>query len=115
MKHRAVRVGEVIQRELSDLLQKKIKDPRLTSVMVTGVDMTGDLSLARVYIRSLGDSVNQKEVMKGLESAKGYLRRELAPRLDLKKAPEILFFYDTTLDYALHIEKLLKSLDTPKS
>jgi ribosome-binding factor A len=111
MKHRPVRVGEMIQREMSDLLRRKVKDPRLSMVMMTGVDMSPDLKLAKIYVRSLDQTIKKEALMEGLQSARGFLRRELGRCLELRSVPEVLFIYDTSQDYADHIESLLKSLE----
>lgn len=105
------RVGQIngeIQRILSALLPK-IKDPRVSGmVSVVRVDTTGDLSLCRVYVSSMGD---QKELQKGLKSAAGYLRRELGRALSLRHVPELEFIADGSIREGVRILNLLHSIE----
>ena len=114
---RSDRVGGQIQRALSDLLCKNIKDPRLEKVIVTGVKMSSDLRLARVYF-TLSERVPsapltpQKEAVEGLNSALGFIKRTLAKQLGLRYMPDLRFYYDESFDYGEKIETLLKTLRT---
>lgn len=104
------RINEEIQRELSSLM-RTVKDPRVTGMIsVTAVDTTPDLKYAKVYI-SLLDKTTAKEVMRGLKSASGYLRRELGRALDLRATPELEFIQDDSIDKGAHILELLRGLD----
>ena len=108
--NRIGRINEEIQRELSSLI-RTVKDPRVTGMIsVTGVDTTADLKYAKVYI-SLLDSSSAKEVMKGLKSASGYLRRELGHALNLRATPELEFIHDDSIVKGAHILELLRGLD----
>ena len=104
---RVERVQDLIREEISRLLLYKVKDPRLASVNVTGVKMTGDLKKALVYYSILDDSLDRDQVQEGLIKAAGFFRREIGRVVRLKFVPEIGFQFDTSLDYAMHIEKLL--------
>ena len=109
------RTNEDIQRVLSDLL-RSIKDPRVNQglVSITGVETTGDLRWCKVYLSVLGLS-NEKELMKGLKSASGWLRRELSHSLSLRYTPELVFQLDRSIETGAHINRILNSLDiTPE-
>ncbi len=108
--NRIGRINEEIQRELAALI-RTVKDPRVTGMIsVTGVDTTADLKYAKVYI-SLLDKTNAKEVMRGLKSASGYLRRELGRELQLRAVPELEFIQDDSIDKGAHILEILRGLD----
>ncbi len=107
---RAERVGGQIQKVLSELLHKEIKDPRLALVTITGVKMSRDLKSARIYFSTTGSQYNQDEIAKGLDRAKGYIKRSLARELGLRYMPQIKFFYDDSFDYGSHIDQLFRML-----
>lgn len=113
---RADRVSGQIQKILSDVLKKKIRDPRLTSVTITGIKMSPDLKLAYVYFTTFGSS-SQKgaEALKGFSSSSGFLKRHLAKELGLRYMPELKFFYDESFDYGAHIDSILKSIESNHS
>ncbi len=104
------RVSELIHRELSWLLMREVRDPRLADVTVTEVRVTGDLLLARIYFSVLGDAEAEKEALAGLESACGFLRTQLAGRLSLRFMPELLFEVDRSAAYGRRIEELLAQI-----
>lgn len=112
--NRICRINEDLQRELSALI-RVLKDPRVQQSMVsiTKVDTTGDLRYAKVYISVL-DKDKSKETLKGLRSAGGYLRREIAGRLHLRYTPELVFEEDDSIAYGARMFDLLRSLETPK-
>lgn len=108
--NRIGRINEEIQRELASLL-RTVKDPRVHGlVSITGVDTTADLRYAKVYVSVL-DQSDGKEVLQGLKSAGGYLRRELGQTLSLRYTPELVFAQDTSMDKGAHILKLLNDLE----
>lgn len=109
--NRISRINEELQRELSDLI-RALKDPRVQQSMisVTKVEATGDLRYAKVYISVL-DKEKAREVLKGLKSAGGFLRREIAARLQLRYTPELVFVEDDSIAYGARMFDLLKSLD----
>ncbi|OZB97844.1 30S ribosome-binding factor RbfA [Paenibacillus sp. XY044] len=106
-KIRAGRVGEQIKKELSQLIQSELKDPRIGFVTVTGVEVTNDLSQAKVYLSVLGDNEQKNNTLKALEKANGFLRSELGKRVRLRHTPELIFKFDESIAYGSHIEKLL--------
>jgi ribosome-binding factor A len=109
---RAERVGGQIQKLLAEILKRSTKDPRLKSATVTGVQMTRDLKIARIYVTATGSETHRDDVLMGFNSARGYLKRALAAELALRYMPELTFFYDESFAYGDRIERLLKSLNT---
>ncbi len=112
MSHRPNRVGEQMKKELSDIIGRKIKDPRIGFVTVTDVQVTGDLQQAKVFISVLGDDEQKENTLKGLAKAKGFIRAEIGHRIRLRKTPEIIFEFDESIDYGNRIETLLHQLHT---
>ena len=112
--NRIGRINEEIQRELSALL-RTLKDPRLQSglLTITRVDTTGDLRYARIYVSAL-DKSQEKEMLKGLKSAAGYLRRELGMALQLRYTPELQFIADDSIAHGAHILEMLRDPNVVK-
>ena len=106
--NRIGRINEEIQRELSDQF-RRLKDPRVSSGMVsiTRVDTTGDLRYAKIYVSAL-DKSKEKDILKGLKSASGFLRRELGHALQLRYTPELQFVADDSIQYGAHILEVLR-------
>ena len=103
-------INEEVQRELSELI-RSLKDPRVQSMLsITRVDTTSDLRYAKVYVSVL-EEAREKEAMKGLKSAGGWLRRELGQRLQLRYTPELVFELDDSLKYGAHMFDLLERLE----
>ncbi len=107
---RADRVGSLIQKNLSDILHKKIKDPRLENVVITGVDVSRDVRNARIYYSMPEEGNNKKNASEGFESALGYIKRTLASQLGLRYMPRIELIFDESFDYGTHIEKLIATI-----
>lgn len=109
---RTDRVGMEIKREVNNILQKKVRDPRVQGVTITDVHMVGDLSLAKVYYSIMSDlaSDNQK-AQTGLEKATGTIKRELGRRLTLYKIPDLVFEKDQSIEYGNKIDQMLRNLD----
>lgn len=107
---RANRVAESIHKEVSSLLLKGLKDPRIGFVTITAVDVTPDLHLARIYFSVMGDEEARKNTQKGLSSSIPYIRRELGRRLRMRYVPDILFQYDSSLEYGNRIESLIREI-----
>lgn len=104
------RINEEIQRALSGLI-RTVKDPRVHGLLsITAVDTTADLKYAKVYVSSL-DQSDMKEVLKGLRSASGYLRRELGRALSLRSTPELTFIQDDSMVKGAHILQVMEDLD----
>jgi ribosome-binding factor A len=107
------RVAERIQEILSELLLREIADPRLQNLTVTEVRLDPELTMAHVYVNALGDEGRQDEVMAGLKHAKGFVRREVAKRVRLRSAPDLIFHWDVTLERGERLNRLIESLDIP--
>lgn len=108
---RTERLSGLLLEEISRAVQRVAKDPRIQGVTFTGVNVSPDLRSARVYYSILGEPERQKAALEGLQSAKGLIKRELSSHLNLRYMPEIDFFFDDTLQYAEHIETLLKKIE----
>jgi ribosome-binding factor A len=104
------RVSELVHIHLSNLLERKIKDPRLDMVTITDVTVTPDASRADVYFSALGGEAAQEDAQEGLESAAGYLRRELGRELRLRNIPELAFHYDRSVERGERISAILDEL-----
>jgi ribosome-binding factor A len=104
------RVAELLHRELSLLLMHEVRDPRLEGVTITGVDITPDLMLARVYFALLGDEAQAKEALAGMDHAKGFLRTQLAGRVQLRFMPDLVFALDKSAAYGQRIDELLDQI-----
>ncbi len=108
--NRIGRINEEIQRELSALI-RGLKDPRVSGmVSITAVETTPDLRYAKVFVSAL-DKDSSAQVLKGLKSAAGYLRRELGRSLQLRYTPELIFARDDSIDKGAHILEMLRELD----
>ncbi|MBU1108648.1 MAG: 30S ribosome-binding factor RbfA [Candidatus Riflebacteria bacterium] len=107
---RQEKVNSLIMRQLSELLLRKVSDPRLRGVHVVDVDISPDFHLARVQYSFLNESLKQEDVQKGLDSAKPFLRRELNKVIQLRVLPELAFFFDPSIKYGDHILDLLRSV-----
>ena len=110
---RSDRVADLLHREIADLVFRRVKDPRLASITITGVKVSDDLKHARVFFCAMGGSKGEdakKNAAAGLQKAKGFIRMELGRRLSLRYVPELEFNYDVSFEYGDKIEKLLKEL-----
>ncbi len=106
---RTVRVGDLILREIAQMILKgEIKDPRVSSVVLTGIKVTDDLSLARIYFTIMADGIGKGEALIGLQSATGFIKRELWKRLRIKRIPDLKFEFDTVLEKGYRIDDLIK-------
>ena len=105
--YRPERVGEQIYKETALLLMSNIKDPRVTPVSLTGVQMSRDIGSARIYFTVSDESTERKNAEKGLKSAAPYIRRELGKIMQLRFVPEIRFIYDKSIAYGQKIDALL--------
>ena len=108
--YRKGRINDEVKKELSFIL-REVKDPRLSDafISITSVDVSGDLKFAKVYYSALmGD---KKEIAKGLKSCAGFIRREIARRLNLRMTPEFTFYEDHSIEHGAHISKLLNQIE----
>ena len=113
---RSNRVADQIQRELANLIQFDIKDPRVGMVTITAVEVTKEFENARIYYTVLGDDATRKATEEGLSRAAGFLRRELAHRLKLRNTPSLQFLYDKSIDQAARMSELISTaIESEKS
>jgi ribosome-binding factor A len=113
--HRSERVAEEIRNEISLMLAGELRDPRLSVPLnVTEVRLTPDMRTARVYVQLEGPEPERAATMEGLKAAAGFVRHELVERLQLRRAPEILFVQDASREYGQHIDELLKNVQPRK-
>ena len=104
------RVSELIHREMSLLLMREVRDPRLSDITITEVRVTPDLLIARIYYTVLGDAEQETEAAAALDSAVGYLRTQLAGRVRLRLVPELVFQLDQSAVYGRRIDELLDQI-----
>ena len=108
MAHRIERVNTLIRREISELIQHQIRDPRLDEfVAVTEVDTSSDLKYAKVFVSSIGGQENKPKILGVLNSAAGFLRTELAKNVTLRRTPELSFHWDNSIEHGDHILRLI--------
>ncbi|MFC1489189.1 30S ribosome-binding factor RbfA [Thermodesulfobacteriota bacterium] len=107
---RSERVSGHIQKVLSEVLQKNVKDPRLEMIIITGVKMSRDLRMARIYYTTSRGGKTTAEVTEGFKSALGYVKRQLSRELGLRYMPDLKFLYDESFDYGSHIDEILKTI-----
>jgi len=109
---RQKRVADRIQAEISELLQREMNDPRLQLVTVTRVNVDRELEHADVFVSTVGDEARRKEVMRVLDGAKGFIRRELGRRVQLRHTPQLVFHWDPGLEKVEQVGRLLDGLRT---
>ena len=104
---RVEKVQELMKQEISQIILRELKDPRIGFVTVTSVECTGDLREAKVYVSLMGSEAQVKSCWMGLNSSLGFIRREIGKRIRLRVTPELSFALDKSLDYSAHIQELL--------
>jgi ribosome-binding factor A len=108
---RIARLNDAFREEISNLLLRQVKDPRLTGfITITRVEVSADLSHARVYVSVLGGEEDREEALRGLERAASFLRREIGHRLALRRAPELSFRRDDSMEQGAHVLDLLNEV-----
>ena len=110
MSMRSNRVAEQMKKELTEILSRRVQDPRIGFLTVTDVEVTGDLQQATVYITVLGGEEEREGTLKALAKAKGFIRSELGTRIRLRKTPELIFEFDESVAYGNKIDTLLREL-----
>ncbi|MBI4519280.1 MAG: 30S ribosome-binding factor RbfA [Gemmatimonadetes bacterium] len=109
---RAARLSEQLKREISEVLRREVKDPRLgVTPTVTDVEVSNDLWSARVYVRIAGDDEVRTQALEGLQSASPFIRRELGKVLRVRRIPELQFRLDRSMEHARRIEEILSDLE----
>lgn len=108
------RINEEVMRELSNIIRLEVKDPRISPVTsVVSVEVAPDLKTCKAYISVLGDEEAVKKTIEGLKSSAGFIRRELAHRVNLRNTPEITFVSDQSIAYAAKMSKLIDEVNAP--
>lgn len=111
MRVRPERVAETIKREMAEILTNRMRDPRLGAMIsVTDVEVTPDLSSARIFVSVLADEAERGKALEALNHSIGFVRHELAPRLGLREMPELRFLLDTSIQQGARVEELLRRL-----
>ncbi len=108
------RINEEVLRELSNIIRGEVKDPRISPMCsVVSVEVAPDLKTCKAYISVLGDEKAQADTLKGLKSSSGYIRRKLASTINLRNTPEITFVMDQSIEYGVHMSKLIDEVNHP--
>ncbi|HCY0989394.1 TPA: 30S ribosome-binding factor RbfA [Staphylococcus aureus] len=107
---RAERVGEQMKKELMDIINNKVKDPRVGFITITDVVLTNDLSQAKVFLTVLGNDKEVENTFKALDKAKGFIKSELGSRMRLCIMPELMYEYDQSIEYGNKIERMIQDL-----
>ncbi|HLR36244.1 MAG TPA: 30S ribosome-binding factor RbfA [Tissierellales bacterium] len=106
------RISEEIKKVTAEIINYELKDPRINNMTsVTRVDVTNDLSYANIYISVLGDDLEKEKTLEGLESAKGFIRREIGNRVELRYLPEPVFHIDKSIEQGIYISKLIDKVN----
>lgn len=108
---RANRVAEQMKKEVGEIINQKLKDPRIGFVTVTDIELTNDLQHATIFISVLGDETEKEESLIGLSKAGGFIRSEIGKRIRLRKVPEIVFKFDEAHEHGNRIESILRNLN----
>ena len=112
MSNRPERVAHLMRREIAEILQRKLRDPRISAmVSVTDVEVTHDLSMARVFVSVMPEGPERERSLAALQSAAGFVRHELAPRLGLREVPQLRFVLDTSIERGARVEDLLRRIE----
>lgn len=107
---RAIRVGELLKEEISQIVLREMKDPRIGFVSVTDVVVSGDLRHAKVFISVYGSDKEKEETLEGLQQAQGFVRKLVGERVKIHHTPEIIFRYDDSIENGVHISEIIKDL-----
>ena len=113
MTYRVERLNSLLRQEISDLIQRYVKDPRLgTFVSVTAVEISKDMRYAKVFVSRYGTDIEKADTLKALESASGYIRHELGERLKTRRIPELSFRLDNTMEKAAKVLKIINDISS---
>lgn len=112
MSKRSEKIAETIHETVSSLLTRGLNDPRIGFVTIIAVDLNEDLTLAKIFYTVIGDDKVKKDTEAGLNSAKGYIRKELGRALTMRHIPEIVFKFDSSQEYGNRIDSILKEIGT---
>ena len=116
MTYRVERLNSLLRQEISDLVQRQVKDPRLGSfISITAVEISPDMRYAKVFVSSLGTDIEKKETLKALTSASGFIRHELSERMKARRIPELSFRLDNTIEKANKVLKIIDEIVSEES
>ena len=108
---KAEKIAGIIQKEISEIIQFSLKDPKIGFITITDVTVTNDLSIAKIYVSFLGQNPREEAGMKALDRSRGYLRSELAKRMTIRKVPELIFKLDDSLERGNKIERIISEIN----
>ena len=108
---KAEKIAGIIQKEISEIIQFSLKDPKIGFITITDVTVTNDLSIAKIYVSFLGQKPRGEAGMKALDRSRGYLRSELAKRMTIRKVPELIFKLDDSLERGNKIERIISEIN----
>ncbi|WP_416326127.1 30S ribosome-binding factor RbfA [[Eubacterium] hominis] len=108
---KAEKIAGIIQKEVSEIIQFELKDPKIGFITITDVTVTNDLSIAKVYVSFLGQKAREEAGMKALDRSKGFIRSALAKRMTLRKVPELQFKIDDSLEKGNKIERIIHEIN----
>ena len=106
------KMENIIQKEVSEIIQFELKNPQIGFVTITDVDVTSDMSYAKIFVSFLGQDARKEAGLKALNQSKGFIRSELAKRLTIRKTPELIFQLDNSLEKGNKIEKILHDINS---
>ena len=113
MTYRVERLNSLLRQEISDLVQRYVKDPRLgTFISITAVEISKDMRYAKVFVSRYGTDIEKADTLKALESASGYIRHELGERMKTRRIPELSFRLDNTMEKAAKVLKIINDIST---
>lgn len=113
MAHRIERINNLIRREISELLQRQVKDPRLGAfIAVTAVETTPDLKYAKVFVSGISSKEEKQKVLSVLTTASGFLRKELVKNLRLRRVPELSFYWDDSIERGDRLQRLIDQVSS---
>ncbi|HLR63858.1 MAG TPA: 30S ribosome-binding factor RbfA [Pseudogracilibacillus sp.] len=108
---RANRVAEQMKKDVGEIINQRVKDPRVGFVTITDVEVTNDLQQAKIYVSVLGDEAEKEQSLLALDKASGFIRSEVGKRIRLRKVPEIMFQFDEAFEYGSKIDEILRQLN----
>lgn len=109
-RNRKRRLSELLKEEISDIILKEVKDPRIGFVSVNDVELSGDLRHAKVFVSVIGDQTERDDTMDGLKKATGFIRKLVGERITVYHTPELVFKYDDSIEQGIHISNLIKEV-----
>ena len=113
MGYKIEKLSRKIQRDVSEIIQREMNDPRMGFVSVTRVDLSRDLKFAKIWVSVLGEAAEQSKVMGALDHARGFIQSEVAGRLQTRQTPILSFHHDKGIERSIHISKLLQDILPP--